>query len=53
MYICKCLKMKVMVIDLRSQDVNKEAGGKGDAEMQVPLFISFTERGRKVLTQPF
>lgn len=46
MYICKCLKIKVMVTDLRSQDVNKKAGEKGDAEMQVPLFISFTERGK-------
>lgn len=40
--------MKVMVIDLRSQDVNKEAGEKGDADLHVPLFISFTEGEKSI-----
>lgn len=32
MYIFKCLKMKVMVIDLRLRDVNKDGGKTGDAD---------------------
>lgn len=39
--------MQVVFIDLRSWDVNKGGRGEGDAEMQVPFFISSTEKWKK------